>query len=165
MEKIMWLVLEGVAIVAALRAGHSRRAMYVARWALGVLFIAFGAAVNAIYLAMGSGDYAVFAEASPFPFVRDTWESLVVPNTEVFITILIVAEATAGALILSGGRRTQIGLMALIGFHIGQLAFGGVMWVTAPLMLVALVLLLRAERRAPQTMHVGPTSVKHHVPT
>lgn len=38
--------------------------------------------------------------------------------------------------------------MALIGFHVGQLAFGGVLWVWAPLMLVALALLLRAERQA-----------------
>ena len=91
---------------------------------------------------------APFADQSPFSFVRETWESLVVPNTGFFITILIVCEAVAGVLVLSGGRRTQLGLVALIGFHIGQLAFGGVMWVWAPLMLVALVLLLRAERQA-----------------
>ena len=163
MEKIMWLVLGGVAFVAALRAGHSRRAMYVGRWALGVLFIVFGAAVNAIYLAVGTDYYANFADASPFPFVQDTWASLVVPHTEFFITLLIIAEATAGALILSGGRRTQVGLIALIGFHIGQLAFGGALWIWAPLMLVALVLLLRAERHATTTPTRAP-SVKHHVP-
>ena len=38
--------------------------------------------------------------------------------------------------------------MALMGFHAGQLAFGGVLWVWAPIMLVALGLLLRAELRA-----------------
>lgn len=129
-------------------------------WALGILFVVFGAAVNAIYLTLGTDYYAGFADTSPFPFVRDTWESVVVPNTVFFITLLIVAEATVGALILSGGRRTQFGLVALIGFHVGQLAFGGVMWVWTPLMLVAFVLLLRAERRAT----TGPTraqSVKH----
>lgn len=159
----MWLVLGSVVFVAALRAGHHPRAMLVGRWALAILFVVFGAAVNAIYLALGTDYYADFADTSPFPFVRDTWESLVVPNTAVFITLLIVAEATAGALILSGGRRTQIGLIALIGFHIGQLAFGGVLWVWAPLMLVALVLLLRAERRATTTPTRTP-SVEHHVP-
>lgn len=148
MEKLMWLVLGGVALVAALRAGHSRRAMYVGRWALGILFIVFGAAVNAVYLVLGTDYYADFADPSPFAFVRDTWSSLVVPNTEFFIILLIVAEATTGALILSGGRRTQSGLLALIGFHIGQLAFGGVLWIWSPLMLVALGMLLRAERRA-----------------
>jgi hypothetical protein len=159
-EKIMWLVLGGVAFVAALRAGQSPRAVLVGRWALGILFVVFGAAVNAIYLLLGTDYYAHFADASPFPFVRDTWQSLVVPHTAFFITILIVAEATSGALILSGGRRTQVGLIALIGFHVGQLAFGGVLWVWAPLMLVAFVLLLRAERRATMTLTRAP-SVKH----
>jgi hypothetical protein len=148
-EKIMWLVLGGTAFVAALRAGHSRRARFVARWALGILFIAFGAAVNAIYLATNAGSYDDFAEPSPFEFVRDTWESLVLPHQGFFISLLIAAEAVAGVLVLMGGRWTQAGLVALIGFHLGQLAFGGVMWVWAPLMLVTLVLLLRAERQAP----------------
>jgi hypothetical protein len=32
----MWLVLGGVAFVAALRVGHSPRALHVARWAPGI---------------------------------------------------------------------------------------------------------------------------------
>ena len=153
MEKIMWLLLGGAALVAALRAGQSRRAMYMGRWALGLLFIGFGAAVNAIYLAAGADYYEDFAKSSPFTFVRDTWESLVLPNQGFFISLLIVAEATAGLLVLSGGRWTQAGLIALIGFHAGQLAFGGVLWIWAPLMLVTLGLLLRAERKAGRLGH------------
>lgn len=148
-EKIMWLVLGGTAFVAALRAGRSRRAMLVGRVALGVLFIVFGAAVNAVYLALGNGYYDGFADASPFPFVRDTWHSLVLPNQVLLITLLIIFEAAMGVLILSGGRRTQAGLLGLIGFHIGQLAFGGVLWPWAVVMLVTLTLLLRAERHPP----------------
>ncbi|MDP3892199.1 hypothetical protein [Nocardioides sp.] len=160
MEKVMWLVLGGVTFVAALQAGHSRRAMYVGRWALGVLFIAFGAVVNAIYLAAQVGYYEDFAKTSPFLFVRDTWESLVLPNQGVFISALIIAEAAAGVLVLRGGSWTQAGLIALIGFHVGQLAFGGVLWVWAPLMLVALVLLLRAERQAALDDE-EPSSLQH----
>ena len=107
MEKIMWLVLGGIAFVAAMKSGQSRRAMYVGRGALGVLFIAFGAAVNAIYLAAGTDYYEDFANPSPFPFVRDTWESLVLPNQGFFISLLIIAEATTGVLVLSGGRWTR----------------------------------------------------------
>lgn len=70
-----------------------------------------------------------------------------VPHQWFFITLLIVAEATAGGLVLAGGRLTQLGLAALMAFHVGQLALGGVLWVWAPLMLVTLGLLLRAERR------------------
>jgi hypothetical protein len=156
MEKIMWLVLGGVTVVAAWRAGKSRRAMYVGRVALGVLFIAFGAVVNAIYLAIGTDYYAGFADAAQIPFVRDTWRSLVAPNQALFITLLIIFEAAVGVLILSGGRRTQLGLVALIGFHVGQLAFGWTLWLWAIPMLVALVLLLRAERRPPTT----PTTLR-----
>jgi len=156
MEKIMWLLLGGVAFVAALRAGSSERARQVGRWAVGVLFIVFGAAVNAIYLTAGTDAYANFADASPFAFVRDTWASLVVPHEAFFITLLILGEATAGALVLAGGRMTQVGLASLMAFHVGQLAFGGVLWVWAPLMLLTLGLLLRAERRAANTPRTPP---------
>jgi hypothetical protein len=151
MEKIAWLILGGTTFVAALRSHTSRRAMYLARVALGVLFIAFGAVVNAVYLAIGNDYYADFADPSPFPFVRDTWHSLVLPNQGLFIGLLILFEATAGVLVLSGGRWTQLGLIGLIVFHVGQFAFGGVLWAWASVMLVALVLLLRAERHPPGT--------------
>src|SRR5215203_153946 len=76
------------------------------------------------------------------------------------ITLLILFEATAGVLVLIGGRWTEIGLIGLIGFHVGQFAFGGVLWPWATAMLIALMLLLRAERRAmstPSTLHIrGP---------
>src|SRR4051812_30847149 len=72
----------------------------------------------------------------------------VLPDAWFFISLLIIAEAVTGTLVLLGGAWTQAGLIALIGFHVGQLAFGGVMWVWAPLMLVTLALLLRAERQA-----------------
>ena len=156
MEKIAWLVLGIVTFVCALRAGGSVRAMHAGRAALGVLFVVFGALVNAIYLIADPDSYTTFADSSPFSFVRDTWASLVVPHVGLFITMLIVFEAAAGALILSGGRRTQIGLIALIGFHVGQLAFGGVLWPWAAVMLTALVLLLRAERRARHVVQTRP---------
>lgn len=151
MERIMWLVLGGTALVAALRAGRSPRALEVGRWAIGILFTVFGAGVNAAYLAAGNGYYDEFAEPSPFAFVRDTWESLVLPHQWFFIGLLILGEAVAGTLVLLGGQRAQAGLVALIAFHVGQLAFGGVLWVWAPLMLVTLSLMLRAERRVERT--------------
>ena len=162
MEKIMGLVLGGVAFVAALRAGQSRCAMHVGRWALVLLFIVFGAAVNALYLAAGTDYYENLAKPSPFAFVRVTWQSLVLPNQGFFISLLIIAEAAAGVLVLSGGRWTQIALLALVEFHVRQLAFGGLLWIWGPLMLVTLGLLLRAERQA----YPGRAShlAAHHAP-
>jgi len=65
------------------------------------------------------------------------------------VTMTLPGRATVGALILSGGRRTQVGLLGLIGFHIGQPAFGRAPWLWAIPMIVAPALLLRAERHPP----------------
>jgi hypothetical protein len=149
-EKILWLVLGGVTFVAALRAGRSIRALQVARVALGLLYVGAGALVNAVYLAIGT-DYANFADSAHFTFVRDTWQSVVAPNQGVFITLLVTFEAAVGVLILSGGNGTQVGLWGAMSMHVGLLLFGWILSVWSIVMLVALVLLLRAERRQPIT--------------
>ena len=143
----MWLVLGATVIVASMFAGRSDRARLVARVALGVLFLVFGALVNVIYLVTDWDSFADFGEMSQLPFVRDTWGSLVAPNTGVFIGLLIAGEATAGILVLCGGRWTQAGLVLLLAFHVGLLFFGWWLWLYAVPMLGALALLLRAERR------------------
>lgn len=147
MEKVMWLVLGATVVVASLFAGRSGRARMVARVALGVLFLVFGAMVNVVYLATDWDSFAEFGELSQFAFVRDTWASLVAPNTGFFIGALIIGEATAGILVLSGGRRLVAGIRLLLAFHVGLLFFGWWLWLYAVPMLGALTLLLRAERR------------------
>ena len=142
----MWLVLGVTVIVASLRADRGDRARLVARVALGVLFLVFGALVNLVYLVTDWDSFAGFGEMSQFAFVRDTWASLVAPNTGFFIGLLIVGEATAGVLVLSGGRRLEAGLVLLLAFHVGLLPFGWWLWLYAVPMLGALTLLLRAER-------------------
>jgi hypothetical protein len=159
MEKVMWLVLGATVIVASLFADRSSRARLVARVALGVLFLVFGAMVNVVYLITAWDSFAEFGEMSQFAFVRDTWASLVAPNTGLFIGALIIGEAIAGILVLSGGRRLEAGLVLLLAFHVGLLFFGWWLWLYAVPMLGALTLLLRAERRHPQ----GVTSLPHGV--
>lgn len=149
-EKVMWLVLGATVIVASLFAGRSDRARLVARVALGVLFLVFGALVNVIYLVTDWDSFTDFGAMSQFAFVRDTWASLVAPNTGVFIGLLIAGEATAGILVLCGGRWMQAGLVLLLAFHVGLLFFGWWLWLYAVPMLGALTLLLRAERRHEQ---------------
>ncbi len=146
MEKVMWLVLGATVMVASLRAERSAPARTVARVALGSLFLVFGALVNAIYLVTDWDSFAAFGEMSQLAFVRDAWDSLVVPNTGLFIGPLIAGEATMGILVLSGGRAMQAGLVLLMAFHVGLLFFGWWLWLYAVPMLAALVLLLRAER-------------------
>jgi hypothetical protein len=147
MEPIAWVVLGATTFVAALRAGRSARARMVGRVALFLLFVFAGALVNAIYLATGT-DYADFADLSYLPFVTDSWRAVVAPNQQLFIGLLVVFEAVAGTLILLGGRKTQVGLIAVIGFHVALLSFGWMFFIWSIPMLIALVLLLRAERSA-----------------
>ncbi len=150
MEKIAWLLLGGTALVAALRASRSLRALHVARAALGVLYIIFGALVHVVYLATGQ-DYSTFATAAHLGFVRDTWQSLVVPNHLLFISLLIVFEATVGILILAGGRATQLGLCAALAMHVALLLFGWIITIWSIVMLATLAVLLHAERHQPTT--------------
>jgi hypothetical protein len=144
-EPVLWLTLGATTFVAALRARRSRRALLVGRVALAGLFIVGGALVNAFSLLTGV-DYAGFADAAYIPFVTDTWRSLVAPNQGIFIGLLVVFEAAAGALVLSGGRGTRVGIIAVMGFHVALLSFGWFFYVWSIPMLVALALLLRAER-------------------
>lgn len=147
MEAVAWVVLGATTFVAALRAGRSSQARMVGRVALFLLFVLAGALVNAFYLATGV-DYADFADLSYLPFVTATWRAVVAPNQGLFIGLLVVFEAVAGTLILLGGRKTQVGLVAVIGFHVALLSFGWMFFIWSIPMLIALVLLLRAERSA-----------------
>jgi hypothetical protein len=146
-EVVAWVVLGLTTLVASLRAHRSRRARLVGRWAVALLFVVAGAGVNAWYLTTGV-DYSAFADASASAFVRDTWRAVVAPDQELWIGLLVAFEATAGALVASGRRRTQVGLVAIIGFHVALLSFGWAFAFWSVPMILALGLLLRAERHA-----------------
>jgi hypothetical protein len=113
-----------------------------------------GAVFNTIVLAAG-GNYSGFADGSWFRWVTDTWEAVLVPNHLLFIGLLVAYEATVGVLILSGGRRAQLGLVGAIGFLVALCVFGPQWTVFPVIMLPALALLLRAER------HAVPTGSPH----
>jgi len=144
---ILWLVCGAATIIAAVLAGRSRRARYLGRAAVGVLFIAGGALLHFINLATGS-DYASFADPAHFAWVTHAWNVVVVPNHILLIGLLALFEATAGVLVLSGGRRTELGYLAVIAFYLALWPFGWIETVWVLIMLPAMLLLLRAERRA-----------------
>jgi uncharacterized membrane protein len=145
--QVLWLACGVATIVAAVLAGRSRRARYLGRAAVGVLFVVGGALLHVVNLATGA-DYAGFADPAHFAWVTDAWRAVVAPNQVLWIGLLVAFEATVGALILSGGRRTQLGYVGVIGFYLALWLFGWIetVWVVA--MLPPMVLLLRAERRA-----------------
>jgi hypothetical protein len=75
----------------------------------------------------------------------------------------VAFEAVVGVLILSGGRRTQLGLIGAIGFHLALWLFGWFVTIYCLIMLPALVLLLVAERRAAtvSATTAAPAAVSH----
>lgn len=144
---VLWSVCTVTAVVCAVPAARSRRARYTGRIAVGVLMLVGGAVFNAIQLASGN-DYATFADPSPLHWISRTWRAVVPANSVVLIGLLVLFEAAVGVLILSGGRRTQLGYVAAIAFHLALWVFGWFEIGYCLIMLPALVLLLRAERRA-----------------
>jgi uncharacterized membrane protein len=154
--QILWLACGIATIVAAVLASRSGRARYVGRAAVGALFFVGGALVHVINLASG-GDYAGFADPAHFGWVTDAWRAVVAPNQVLFIGLLVVFEATVGVLTLSGGRRTQLGYLGVIGFYLALWLFGWIETVWVLIMLPPMLLLLRAERHAA----TGPPPASH----
>jgi len=100
-----------------------------------------------VQLLLGN-DYSGFADPAPFGWVTAAWEAVVPGNHVVLIGLLVLFEATVGVLVLAGGRWTRLGYLGAIAFHALLWLFGWFEAVYVVLMLPALVLLLRAERRA-----------------
>jgi hypothetical protein len=147
---IVWLACGIVTIVASVLARRSATARYVGRAATGVLFVLAGALVHVINLATGV-DYVGFADPAHFDWVTDTWRSVVGPNAGLYIGLLIAFETTVGVLAVTGGRRTQVGYAGVIGFYVALWLFGWFETAWCLVMLPAMVMLLRAERRAGAT--------------
>jgi hypothetical protein len=142
---VVWFGLGVVIIACSVRAARSRRAYVAGVTTVSLLWVVAGAAVNAYFLARGD-DYAGFADGASTSFVRDTWESVVVPQHSLFIGLLIAFEATVGLLVLIEGRVRQVALVLLIGFNVALLSFGWGFLVWSVPMVGALSLLWRADR-------------------
>ena len=144
---VLWSACWITAVVCSVLAARSARARYLGRIAVGVLMLVGGALFNAIQLVQAN-DYADFADPSPFGWIARTWRAVVPSHYVVLIGLLVAFEAIVGVLVLSGGRWTQLGYLLAIAFHLLLWLFGWFELVYCLLMLPALVLLLRAERRA-----------------
>ena len=145
MLQVGWLLLGTLTLVGALGAHRSRGLHQLGLAALAALYLAAGAVVNAVYL-MAGRSYEQFADASPFAFVRDTWASLVVPHQTFFIGLLVLFEAAVGVMLVVGGRSRRVALVLVAAFHVALLAFSWWYALWSVPMVVAVVLLLRAER-------------------
>lgn len=149
---VVWVGLGIVIIACGLRAARSRHAYLGGVAAVSVLWVVAGAGANAYFLVRGE-NYSGFADGASTAFVRDAWQSVVVPPQGLFIGLLIAFEAAAGALVLVEGRVRQTALLLLIGFNVALVSFGWgfLMW-SVP-MVVALSLLRRADQTWRGTGH------------
>ena len=144
MEPMLWLVLGLTTITCGFVSLARPGALKVGRIALGLLMLVGGAAVNGYYFATGV-DYGDFADHSMLTYVTDTWRSVVAPHQVFYIGLLIAFETIVGVLVLIGGRAAVVGMIAILGFHIGLMFFGWAFWIWSIPMLAGIVLLLRAQ--------------------
>ena len=144
---ILWTVCGIVTLIAAVLATRGKRWRYLGRAAVGVLFIAGGALAHVVNL-VTHANYASFADPALFAWVAHAWRIVVPPNHVVLIGLLAVFEAAVGVLVISGGRRTQVGYAAVIAFYLALWLFGWIEAVWCIVMIPAMVLLLLAERHA-----------------
>jgi hypothetical protein len=152
---VLWVGLGGVVVVSSVRARRTRRAYLVGVAAVSALWLVGGAAANGYLLARGD-DYSGFADGASTAFVRETWESLVVPHHTIFIGLLIAFEAVAGALVLVEGQIRQTALLVLIAFNVALVSFGwGYLVWSVPLVL-ALTQLWRLGRSRPRIDDLVP---------
>jgi len=159
---ILWSVCGLVTVVASVLASRSDLWRQVGRDATAVLFVIGGALMHVVTLATG-GDYAGFADPAHFQWTTDAWRAVVAPNQVYFIGLLILFEATVGLLTISGGRRTQAGLIGVIAFYLLLWLFGPIETIFVLVMLAPMGLLLRAERRA-ETRATGVPALGHRRP-
>jgi len=145
--EILWALCGIATLTAAVMASRSKRWRYAGRAAVGVLFIIGGALAHVVNLATHA-NYASFADPALFAWVTHAWRTVVPPDHVALIGLLAAFEAAAGALIISGGRRTQAGYAAVIAFYLALWLFGWIETVWCLVMIPAMVLLLLAERRA-----------------
>lgn len=116
----------------------------VGRRAFGVMF-AGGAAVHVAIVVTGTETYRHFADTAFIPFVKQAWLSVFMPHAALFGLLLAAFELTVALLILAGGQKTALGLLAALAFHLALMLFGWGFWFWSIPMLAMLVPLLRYD--------------------
>lgn len=161
---ILWTFCGIATLPAAVLASRSTRWRYLGRAAVGVLFI-FGGALAHVVNLVTHAHYASFADLALFAWVTHAWRTVVPPNYVVLIGLLAAFEAAVGVLVISGGRRTQVGYAAVITFYLALWLFGWIETAWCVVMIPAMVLLLLAERRAATAATPSAKTGGHRPPT
>ena len=95
--------------------------------------------------------YGAFGRGSPFAFVRDGWQGIVMGLPAFWIGLLAVAEILVGVLLLGADRSAPTGWVLVVAFHLLLCLFGlmTLVWVVPFLALVTPFALRDSRRGAP----------------
>ena len=116
----------------------------VGRLAFGVMFTG-GAAIHVAIVITGTETYRHFADTTFIPLVKQAWLSVFMAHAALLGLLLAAFELAVGLLILAGARKTVLGLVAAIAFHLGLMLFGWGFWFWSAPMLAMLIALLRYD--------------------
>jgi len=114
------------------------------RLVFGVMFTG-GAAIHVAIVLTGTEAYRHFADTAFIPFVKQAWLSVFMPHAALLGLLLAAFELAVGLLILAGARKTVLGLVAAVAFHLGLMLFGRGFWFWSIPLLAMLGALLRYD--------------------
>ncbi len=78
-----------------------------------------------VYLSLTAPQgYAVFGETALFPFFRDVWFAVIMPNITLFAFLLAAFELVVGVLLVSKGKWVKYGLVASLLFVLFLIQLG-----------------------------------------
>lgn len=148
MTLVVGWVLTGLIIVGSgVRSARDGRALRVGLAATAFSLAGLGAVGLAVLVAVDV-DLSAIVAGSWLPPVRDAVAVAGDPLVSVAVALLIAYQATAGLMIVFGGRFVEVGLAAAIGVQLGLLALAWWAFLVSPLVITGLILLWWAWRRA-----------------
>jgi hypothetical protein len=130
-------------------AGTTPRHRGLARSLVGGFYLVM-AGVHLGIVAVDPQTYDGFADHALVGFVRDGWQTIVMPHPSLWGLLLMAGEITLGTLLLVGGRAARWGWAGVIGFHLLLMLFGFWAWLWCVPALVLLVYLARRDLREPR---------------
>ena len=95
--------------------------MNVARIIFGIIFLLGAVANIMLVLINGPQSYVGFAEASFFPWYRETWMAIAAPNITLIVVLLIIFEISLGLLFIIRRRYLKIALILGILFCLASM--------------------------------------------
>lgn len=120
--------------------------MNLARKLFGAIYL-IGAVANIAMIVFQPEIYQEFANLALIPFYQSAWNSLVIPNLNIFVGLTIAFEVGLGLLFLGGRRFLGLAYLISLAFNIGLIPFGlTFLYSNGVLVLVQLYLVTRVSK-------------------